>query len=101
MTGFFSRLRRPGGASMVLALLFLVCIAVVAPAGAQDRNPDGSVNPRDSSVTEQQLLEQMRIISGRGTIPDVRSYNLVQPAGREWRQFHEVTLYWLGSIAIL
>src|ERR1700748_1304057 len=100
MTGFLSRLRRRGGASIVLALLLLVC-SVVAPVAAQHRNPDGSVNPRDSSVTEQQLLEQMRIISGRGTIPDVRTYNIVQPAGREWRRFHEITLHWVGAIAIV
>jgi formate dehydrogenase subunit gamma len=101
MTGFLSRMRRRGGAPILLTLLFIACLAPVSPAGAQDRNPDGSVNPRDSSVTEQQLLEQMRIISGRGTIPDVRSYNIVQPAGREWRRFHEVTLHWVGAIAIL
>jgi formate dehydrogenase subunit gamma len=101
MTGFLSRMRRRGGAPILLTLLFIACLALVSPAGAQDRNPDGSVNPRDSSVTEQQLLEQMRIISGRGTIPDVRSYNIVQPAGREWRRFHEITLHWVGAIAIL
>ena len=26
---------------------------------------------------------------------------LIQPAGRDWRQFHEVTLRWIGAIAIL
>ncbi|MGB2656936.1 MAG: formate dehydrogenase subunit gamma, partial [Pseudolabrys sp.] len=34
-------------------------------------------------------------------IPDVRSYVLEQPAGREWRHFHEVTLRWIGGIAVL
>ena len=24
-----------------------------------------------------------------------------QPAGRDWRQFHQVTLPWIGAIAIL
>jgi formate dehydrogenase subunit gamma len=71
------------------------------PAAAQQRNPDTAVNPTASSVKEQQLLQQMRIISGRGSIPDIKSYNIEQPAGREWRQFHEITLHWLGGIVIL
>src|SRR5215831_1429149 len=80
----------------MIALLGLVL--VVVPAGAQQPNP---VNPTANSVTESQLLDQMRIISGRGTLPDVRSYNLVQPAGRDWRHFQEVVLPWVGAIAIL
>jgi formate dehydrogenase subunit gamma len=79
-----------------LALLGLVMVAV--PVFAQQ--PDRSVNPTASSVSEEQLLREMRIISGRGTIPDVRSYNLEQPAGRDWRSFHEVGLHWIGGIAI-
>jgi formate dehydrogenase subunit gamma len=101
MTGFLSRMRRPSGASIGLAFLLFVCVALAAPAGAQRLNPDDSVNPTASSVKEQQLLEQLRIISGRGTIPDVKSYNLEQPAGREWRRYHETTLHWTGGIAIL
>jgi formate dehydrogenase subunit gamma len=100
MRGFLLRMRRAAGAFALFASLFLACVAS-SPAGAQQRNPDNSVNPTASSVNEQQLLEQMRIISGRGTIPDVRSYNIIQPAGRDWRRFHEVTLHWLGAIAIL
>jgi formate dehydrogenase subunit gamma len=73
-------------------------VLVVAPAGAQQPN---SVNPTADSVKEDQLLNQMRIINGRGTIPDVKSYNLEQPAGRDWRRFREVVLPWTGTIAIL
>ena len=29
---------------------------------------------------------------GRGTIPDVRSYVIEHPVGRDWQQFHNVTL---------
>jgi formate dehydrogenase subunit gamma len=43
----------------------------------------------------------MKIISGRGSIPDAKSYNLEQPAGREWREFHQVTLPWVGGILIV
>ena len=31
----------------------------------------------------------------------MKSYNIEQPAGRDWRHFHEVTLRWIGAIAIL
>ena len=41
------------------------------------------------------------MIKGRGTIPDVKSYVLEHPAGREWREYHTVTLKWIGGIAIL
>ena len=79
-----------------LALIFIV--AVAAPASAQQPS---SVNPTASSVNEDQLLQQMKIISGRGSIPDAKSYNLEQPAGRDWREFHQETLPWVGAIAIL
>src|SRR4029079_12581522 len=52
-------------------------------------------------VKEQQLLQQMRIIHGRGTIPDTRSYNIEQPAGRKWREWRQVILPWVGAIVIL
>src|SRR5436190_6139054 len=82
------------------ALAFALLVAMALPAGAQ-RNPDGSVNPTAQSVKEDQLLQQLKIISGRGTIPDTKSYNLEQPAGREWREFHNVTLRWVAAISIL
>jgi formate dehydrogenase subunit gamma len=94
-----TRLARLRMALVALALLFVAGLAL--PAAAQDRNPDGSVNPQASSVNEQKLLEQLNMIQGRVTIPDVRSGVLIQPAGREWREFRDVTLRWIGGIAIL
>jgi formate dehydrogenase subunit gamma len=41
------------------------------------------------------------VIQGRGTIPDVKSYVLEHPAGRDWRMFHTVWLKWIGGIAII
>jgi len=105
MTRFFSRIRSAAGASAfvscVLVCFLVACLALAPPAGAQQRSSDTAVNPTASSVKEQQLLREMSIISGRGTIPDVKSYNIEQPAGRDWRRFHEVTLHWLGGVAIL
>jgi len=96
MAMLIGRVRFMVGA-MALALMF----ALAAPASAQVRNPDTSVNPTASSVKEEQLLQEFRRIQGRGTIPDTRSYVIEQPAGRDWRQFHQVTLHWIGAIAIL
>jgi formate dehydrogenase subunit gamma len=86
-------------ARTAIAVVTVALFAVVAlPVAAQQPT---SVNPTASSVKEEQLLEQMPIISGRGTIPDKKSYNLEQPGGREWRQFHEVTLRIIGAVAIV
>jgi formate dehydrogenase subunit gamma len=90
------RLRFIVGA-MALALI----VAVAAPATAQQRNPDSSVNPTASSVREDQLLNELDRISGRCTIPDQKACTIEQPAGRDWRHFHEVTLRWIGAISIL
>jgi formate dehydrogenase subunit gamma len=86
---------------MIGALAVVFLFAVAPPATAQQRNPDASVNPTASSVKEDQLLRELKTIQGRGTIPDVKSYTIEQPAGRDWRHFHEVTLRWIGGIAII
>jgi formate dehydrogenase subunit gamma len=93
MARFFTRLRLVLGALALLAVIF-----AAAPASAQQPT---SVNPTASSVKEDQLLRQLGQIQGRGTIPDTKSYTIEHPAGREWRHFHEVTLHWIGAIAIL
>jgi formate dehydrogenase subunit gamma len=97
---------KPGGNAMqaravplriglVLGFLAIASITYLAVAQAQ------SVNPTKDAVSEQQLLQQFKTIRGLGTIPDTKSYTLEQPAGRDWRHFHEVTLRWIGGIAIL
>jgi formate dehydrogenase subunit gamma len=96
MTSLVTRVRFIAGA-MAIALI----VAVAAPASAQQRNPDNSVNPTASSVSEDQLFKQLDRISGRCTIPDQKACTIEQPAGRDWRHFHQVTLRWIGGIAIL
>ena len=93
MTRLFAHLR-----AVIGALALLGFLALAAPAGAQQAI---SVNPTASSVKEDQLLEQFKQVEGRGTIPDVKSYVIEHPAGRDWRHFHEVTLVWIGAITIL
>src|SRR6266481_7721885 len=96
MAMLVSRIRFIVGA-MALALI----VAVATPAGAQQRNPDSSVNPTASSVKEDQLLNELNRISGRCTIPDQKACTIEQPAGRDWRHFHQVTLRWIGAISIV
>ncbi len=80
------------------ALMLTVLVGLAAPVAAQQPT---SVNPTASSVKEDQLLRELQRIDGRITIPDARESVLIQPAGQEWRHFHEVTLRWIGAIAIL
>ncbi len=77
------------------AWVFVLLVAISMPAAAQQ------VNPTASSVKEQQLLQELNRIEGRVSIPDQRSGVLEQPAGRDWREFRNVTLRWVGGIAIL
>jgi formate dehydrogenase subunit gamma len=39
-------------------------------------------------------------IEGRITIPNETAAVLIQPEGRDWRHFHNVTLTWVGGVAI-
>ncbi|MBR0841015.1 formate dehydrogenase subunit gamma [Bradyrhizobium liaoningense] len=88
----FARFIRPAIGAWALLLLIM---AAPVPSPAQQ------VNPTASSVNERQLLQEMDRIQGRVTIPDQRSSVLMQPAGREWREFRNVALRWIGAVAIL
>jgi formate dehydrogenase subunit gamma len=96
MAGWLAQARFIAGA-LALALV----VAVAMPAGAQQRNPDNSVNPTASAVSEAQLLQELNRISGRCTLPDQKACTIEQPAGRDWREFHQRTLPMIGAIAIL
>jgi formate dehydrogenase subunit gamma len=75
--------------------LLLLIMAPPVPSLAQQ------INPTASSVNERQLLQEMDRIQGRVSIPDQRSSVLMQPAGRQWREFRNVALRWVGGVAIL
>ncbi|HEV8681116.1 MAG TPA: formate dehydrogenase subunit gamma [Stellaceae bacterium] len=94
MTALLAALRNIVGAVALLAL------ASVAYSAMAQQQPN-SVNPTTSAVKEEQLLQQFKTVQGRGSIPDTKSYTIEQPAGRDWRHFHEVTLRWIGAVAIL
>src|SRR5215472_9275541 len=93
MTALVANLRQAFAALALVALTMSLY-----PVAAQQPK---SVDPTASAVSEQQLLQQFKTIQGRGSIPDTKSYTIEQPAGRDWRHFHEVTLRWIGAIAIL
>jgi formate dehydrogenase subunit gamma len=77
------------------AWAFLLIVATPVPSHGQQ------VNPTASAVKEQQLLQELNRIQGRVSIPDQRSGVLEQPAGRDWREFRDVTLRWIGGIVII
>jgi len=83
---------------LVEALAVALLLVFSFPLHAQQPT---SVNPDANAVTEQQLLQELNKIQGRGTLLDTRSNVIVHPAGRDWRHFQEVTLPWIGGIAIL
>jgi formate dehydrogenase subunit gamma len=83
-------------------LVFLTLLAVALQVHAQRTDPNAPVEDPDAgAVKEQKLLQQESRIQGRIDIPDKRASVLIQPAGRVWDHFHEVTLHWLGAIVIL
>ena len=83
---------------IVGALAFLVMALGVPSASAQQPT---MVNPQASAVTESQLFDELNRISGRCTVPDQKACTIEQPAGRDWRHFHEVTLRWIGGFVIV
>jgi formate dehydrogenase subunit gamma len=93
MTALLARARFILGAVMVAGLM-----AFAAPAHAQQ---DRVVSPDASVVNEQTLLRLSPRIEGEIDQLDERARVLIQPAGRAWDHFHQVTLFWLGVAVIL
>jgi formate dehydrogenase subunit gamma len=86
---------------VLAALAVLVMVTAVMPAGAQQRNSDGSPDPTASVVDQKTLLREFPRITGRIDIPDQRAAVLIQPAGRIFQRFHEVILHWFGVIVLV
>jgi formate dehydrogenase subunit gamma len=88
---------------LACAVSIVVLVAagnLVAPAGAQQNQPSPT-NPLASAPSEQQLLEQARRIQGRGTLPNVQSRVIEQPAGRLWSRIATVFLPLIGAMVII
>ena len=84
-----------------LAVIALIAFAVIGLGSIAGAQQPSSVNPSAAAVKEEQLLQELQRVQGRITIPDRKEGVLIQPAGRDWRYFHEVTLRWIGAIVIL
>ena len=81
----------------ILALLAALMMGAAMPAFAQG-------TPREPSVADEMAIQSLLTgnpVHGRISIPDQRAANLIQPQGREWRAFHNVTLAWVGGIAVV
>ena len=95
--------------ALLAALALTLATGLGAPVSAQhgqDRDPAAAVtasgsNPTASSVKEEQLLQSLRKLEGRVTIPDGKAALLEQPQGRSYRGFHEGALPWIGGVAVL
>jgi formate dehydrogenase subunit gamma len=82
-----------------IGVAMLLLFAFAQPAAAQL-----SFKPTAEAVHEDKLLNALKEgdkISGRVSIPDGNAANLIQPAGRDWRDFHRSKLPWIGGIVIL
>ena len=91
----------PSSLSNLRALCAAVALLFVLahPASAQL-----SFKPTAESVQEDKLLNALKEgdkITGRISIPDVMASSLIQPAGRDWRDFHRSKLPIIGGVAIL
>ncbi|MCO6417235.1 formate dehydrogenase subunit gamma [Siccirubricoccus sp. KC 17139] len=63
--------------------------------------PLGDRDQADAAELELQATLRGQRISGRISIPNATAANLIQPAGREWREFHNRILTWVGGVAVL
>ena len=82
-----------------LCAAFALLFVLAHPAAAQL-----SFKPTAEAVQEDKLLNALKEgdkISGRITIPDAMAASLIQPAGRDWRDFHRSKLPIIGGVAIV
>ena len=91
----------PGSLSTLKALCaaFALLFVVAHPAAAQL-----SFKPTAEAVQEDKLLNALKEgdkITGRISIPDAMSSSLIQPAGRDWRDFQRSKLPIIGGVAII
>jgi formate dehydrogenase subunit gamma len=82
----------------ILALLASLAMGMTALPVLAQGTPQAP--PMADELAIQSLLRG-EPVQGRITIPDQRAATLIQPQGREWRDFHNVTLAWVGGIAVV
>jgi formate dehydrogenase subunit gamma len=96
-------MRRLAMLARLLPALVLALLLGFAPASAQVSGTPA--NPVQPGISAEELELQKALtggaLGGRISIPDQRAASLIQPAGRDWRDFHNRTLVWVGAIAVL
>ena len=99
VTGFsmISRLGR-----LCAALLLALPLLAATPALAQGQGPTGQTPQQNLSEQEVKLFQQLQgPVAGRVSIPDARSATLIQPAGKDWRDFWREDSKLLKVVALL
>jgi len=86
-------------APVLVLLLALSAPIIAAPAFAQTASGTARGSISADEMEMQRLLQGGRV-EGRTSIPDPQSGVLIQPQGKAWRDFHNVTLAWVGGIAV-
>lgn len=73
------------------------------PASAQVSGTPTNPLPVPTQAEEVELQKALNggRVAGRISIPDAQAASLIQPAGKEWRDFHNRTLAWIGGVAVL
>jgi formate dehydrogenase subunit gamma len=90
-------------------ILALVLILAAPMAGQAQTAPQVSGTPTNPTPMMPPVADELEVlkalqggrVAGRITIPDQQAASLIQPQGRSWRDFHNVTLAWVGGIAVL
>ncbi|UEM04448.1 formate dehydrogenase subunit gamma [Skermanella rosea] len=94
----------------VLRLAALTLLLLVPAVGAHAQTPTGAtpVPPGPNALTgpdisnEQLLFQQLQGgFQGRVSIPDQKSATLIQPEGRDWREFRQGTLKTIAAVVLL
>ncbi len=77
------------------AFCLALVLALAQPAMAQVQDQG---RPSDAEL---QLMQELKgPVTGRVSIPDQRAATLIQPAGKDWRDFWRDVSPWVGGIAI-
>jgi formate dehydrogenase subunit gamma len=94
---------------ILAALALAVSLGLGAPVATAQQvggpvvgTPTNPVAP-NARADELELESMLRggRVAGRISIPDGQAASLIQPEGRDWRDFHNRTLAWIGGIAVL
>src|SRR3954467_3331853 len=90
--------------SKTISSLKALCAAVLLFAFAVPASAQLSFKPTAQAVQEDQRLNALKEgekITGRISIPDPMASSLIQPAGRDWRDFQRHKLPIIGGVVLI